>query len=463
VQEPSLLHLPPEIASLEAGKEAVDLAESVGLHLDPWQRLVVVQGLAERADWQWAAFECGVETPRQNGKDAILEAVELAGLFLFEEMLIVHSAHKFDTAQEHFLRIQNLIDGSSDLSSKVKKISIATGREAIVLMSGARLKFIARSRGAARGFTGDRLILNEAFALFPEAVGAMLPALSAVANPQVWYGSSSPHSDSEVLHQLRNRAQSADAGRLFYAGWNNEPGVSPTDREAWARANPALGIRITEEFIEAEFAAIGHLGDEFARERLGIPSALDSGVGVFPPGVWAACVDEGSVPLEPAFALDVAPGHTFASFGAAARRADGLVHVELLERHPGTDWVIGRAAEKAKTIALDPRGPAGALLEPLKRAGVAVVELPDGQMPRTCVLLQNLVVEGKVRHFGQRELDAAVAGAAISPAGDAWRWSRSHSSVDISPLVVVTVALWHLNNVRAPSKYWSADELWSEG
>ena len=59
----------------------------------------------ERADGKWAAFETALIVPRQNGKGSILEARELAGLFLFGEQLILHSAHEFKTAQEAFRRV----------------------------------------------------------------------------------------------------------------------------------------------------------------------------------------------------------------------------------------------------------------------------------------------------------------------------------------------------------------------
>ena len=65
----------------------------MGLHLDPWQQLVLEGACGERADGKWSAFEVAVISPRQNGKNGILEAREIAGLCLFGEQLILHSAH----------------------------------------------------------------------------------------------------------------------------------------------------------------------------------------------------------------------------------------------------------------------------------------------------------------------------------------------------------------------------------
>jgi hypothetical protein len=58
-------------------------------------------------------------------------------------------------------------------------------------------------------------------------------------------------------------------------------------------------------------------------------------------------------------------------------------------------------------------------------------------------------------------LDAAVAGAAKRSLGDSWAWARRGLSVDISPLVAVSLARWghatraHLHN-REPSIYLGA-------
>ena len=95
-QVPTHLVVPPSAVS-SAGAEAVELAALAGLFLDPWQELVLQSALSERADGKWAALEVGLVVPRQNGKGSILEARELAGMFLLGEELILHSAHVFKT------------------------------------------------------------------------------------------------------------------------------------------------------------------------------------------------------------------------------------------------------------------------------------------------------------------------------------------------------------------------------
>ena len=83
--------------------------------------------------------------PRQNGKGAILEAIELAGLFLFGEQLILHSAHEFKTAQEAFRRVLQLVENTDHLRKRVARVRTSHGEEGIELTTGARLRFVARS------------------------------------------------------------------------------------------------------------------------------------------------------------------------------------------------------------------------------------------------------------------------------------------------------------------------------
>jgi hypothetical protein len=206
-QEPRY-HLVPRARS-SAGPEAVELAASAGLILDPWQELVLEGALAEAPDGRWAAPEVGLIVPRQNGKGGILEARELAGLFLFDEQLILHSAHEFKTAAEAFRRLLSLIQNTPDLDRRVNRVRTSHGDEGIELVGGQRLRFVARSTGSGRGFTGDCIILDEAYNLSSAGMSALFPTMAAIRNPQLWYTSSAPlpRQESDTLRRLCKRGR----------------------------------------------------------------------------------------------------------------------------------------------------------------------------------------------------------------------------------------------------------------
>jgi len=425
-----------------AGQEATELAASAGLLLDDWQRFALDVALGEREGGRWAAFEVGLVVSRQNGKGSILEARELAGLFLFGERLILHSAHEFKTASEAFLRVKSLVDNTDDLRKKVARIRTSHGDEGIELTNGARLRFVARSRGSGRGFSGDTVILDEAYNLGGEAMGALLPTLSARPNPQIWYTSSAPMATSTQLHAVRRRALDGGSERLAYLEWSVDPSDRWDDPDVWAKANPSMGIRIPESFIRAEIDAMP--AAEFGRERLGIPD-LESGahVPLIDPARWLELADSGSewagVPVG---VVDVSPDGR-ASMSLCGVRADGLRHVELVDNRAGVAWVEARRAELSERYGVsvwvrDPAGPA------VELAGVWR-DLSQREYAEACAGFLRDVVEGggfrwRCAEDLERVLMSAVGGVAQRPRGDGgWSWSRGRSQVDISPVVALTV------------------------
>jgi phage terminase large subunit-like protein len=439
------VELVPEYVS-SAGEEAVDFCTSIGLHLDPWQRHVVRESLGERRDGKYAAFEVAVLVPRQNGKGAILEARELAGLFLFGEGLILHSAHEFKTAQEAFRRVLAHVENASDLRKRVARVRTSHGEEGIELKSGARLRFVARSTGSGRGFSGDTVILDEAYNLASEGMSALLPTLSARPNPQIWYTSSAGMASSDQLRRVRERGLAGESKRLAYFEWSAPADVDLDDRAAWAQANPALGIRITEEFIESERDAMDDTG--FSRERLGIwfdPSAQM----VIDGRKWAALADlDSRIDGPRVFAVDATPERSGAAIAVAGRRKDGLGHVEVADMRSGTGWVVDRVVElhqrhKPRAWVLDPASAAGAWIPALQERGIEPVLITGREMAQACgALYEDVVENGALRHIDQPQLNAALSGARKRHLSDAWAWHRRDSTVDISPLVAVTLA-WH--------------------
>lgn len=440
-----------------AGVEVVERAESVGLVLDEWQRFVLDVALGERADDKWAAFEVALLVARQNGKGGILEALELAALFDFGDELILHSAHEFKTASEAFRRVLPWVENCDELRKKVKQVRTSHGDEGIELLNGHRLRFVARSTGSGRGFTGDRVILDEAYALDAAAMGALLPTLSARPNPQLWYVSSAPMSSSVQLHAVRSRALAGGDERLAFMEWScaEEAAVGP---DAVAQANPALGIRIDLEFVEAERAALPP--EVFRRERLGIPDKPLGGVEtVIPRARWDAGEDADSQIAGPVwFAIDVTPDRSWSSIGAAGVRGDDKRHVELIEHRSGTHWVVARVVELLDRwgrgpVAVDPGSAAGSLIGELEQAGVEVKTLTAREVAQACGMFYDDVVEDNQRHVAaQPALTAAVIGASKRPLGDAWAWNRRGSDVDISPLVACTLANWLAQNAPAPAE-----------
>jgi hypothetical protein len=347
---PRVLSFPPSVSS--AGLEAVELAASAGLLLDPGQQLVLQHGLAEKPGGRWAAFEVGVVESRQNGKGAIIEARELAGLYLLGERLIVHTAHLFDTALEAFRRVLELIESTPDLDSRVKRVSRSHGEEGVELKSGQRLKFKARTKGGGRGFSGDCVILDEAMILPESAMRALMPTLSARPNPQLWYLGSAvdklEHEHGMTFSAIRRRGVAGTDPSLVFAEWSPQPGYDADDPDTWFDTNPGVHAgRIALEHVAMERRSMSDRA--FRVERLSdgdwFTEADEEGGGL-DAEAWARLAD----PLaerggDPVFGVATAPDRSWSAIAVAWRRPDGATQVMLADYRPGAAWVSERVAD----------------------------------------------------------------------------------------------------------------------
>lgn len=507
-QRPRIELVPPYVSS--SGVEAIELAATAGLHLDPWQQWALTTALGERQDGLWSAFEVGLIVSRQNGKGSILEARELAGLFLLGERLILHSAHEFKTAQEAFLRIRSLIEQTPSLSREVKTIRTSHGEEGIELRNGARLRFVARSTGSGRGFSGDLVILDEAYNLGDDAMRALLPTLSARPNPQLWYTSSAGGPLSVQLARVRKRGISgwltrrlADGTIVRVAtgkyvvitgadsGYEFKTDAEPTDEDGalafmewsvpdklpvdqygkparWRQANPAYGIRITEDYIRKEHGALS--AEAFGRERLAVgdyPVVDRAGSwAVIPEAMWSSLADAYAPrPNKPqAFGVEVTVERSHAAIGFAGRVDDGRMQVGLTDYKRGTGWVPARLRQLVDdhdpcAVVIDPRSPAGSLIEDVEALGIEVLKTSAQDIARACGAMYDAVcpAEGEptLQHRDQAELNTAVSAAQKRDLGDSWAFSRKLSILaDISPLMAVTLAAFG-HSVNAPD--WEGD------
>jgi len=447
------------------GDDVADFAaELAGLELDPWQRHVLVNSLGLNASGGWAAFRAALVVPRQNGKNALIEAREIAGLFLLGERLIIHTAHEYATARESMLSLMNRIKASPELMKQVKGFEgdldkdfsgMKTGNDpGITLKNGNRLVYRARSKGSGRGFTGDLVILDEAYALKMDEMAALLPTMAAKSvsgNPQVWFTSSAGMPESDLLASMRQEGIDRSSDRLAYFEWSAPDDAKPDDREGWYTANPGLGYRISEEFIRDEFDTLVIAEGEdsqFKRERLGIWAKL-GGESVFASGVWSGLADADSMP-GPAlvFAVEVAGNRESASIALLSVRADGLTHVEVVENRLGTSWIGSRLAElQAKwsplAIVAVAGGHVDSLIPSWKRDGVRVKLIRFTEYVQACGVVHDLIVQGKLRHLDDAVLNGAVDGVKqkFYRDGASWYWSRASSNTDITSLVAVTVAV----------------------
>ena len=459
--EPQIRRVPPYSESV--GVEAVEHYESCSeiVPLDWWQREWVVDTLGVRRDGTWAAFEAALAVQRQNGKGQPTDVIELAGLFLFGELLVVHSAHQMKTSREAFRRIAKIVEGTASLSRKVRRVMRSKGEEGLELMDGRRLMFFSRSDGSGRGFSGQRNVADEGQELDGEEMATIVPTLAAQLDAQIIYTFTPPRRSGTHVAALRRRAIAGTDDRTVYWGWHNERPADPRayallldDPEAYARANPAYPHRITAERMADMRRAIND--DElFGRECLGFwPEDEADGWLVIPRGPWSDAHDSLSVPREPvAIGVDVLGDRSAAAIGAAGHRVDGRSHIEVTGRdgqwdyRPGVGWVLPRLRQVEENQPCVLVINDWLLAEAAEQAGLTVYRPQVRDVAAWCGAFYDAVagphVESRnLRHRGQEVLDDAVRVAAWRPAGGARAWSQN------PVLTAVSLALGSLHTPR---------------
>jgi hypothetical protein len=448
--EPAYRSIPPYAKTL--GPEVAGLNEMAGFAPDPEQRLALDAIFGMGRDNKVAALEAGVIACRQNIKTGLFKQCALGWLFITDQRLIVWSAHEFSTAQEAHRDLTELITNSDPLRKRVKAILNGNGEEGIELLTGQRIRFKARTKTGGRGLSGDKLVLDEAFALQPEHMASLFPTLSVRPDPQVLYGSSAGLTHSRVLRAIRDRGRAGGDPRLVYLEWTDDlPGgcESPgcqhelaavgcrlDDEQRWHRANSQLGRRLPLEYVRAERRALPPA--EFARERMGWWDEDEATVSALDLTRWLALADPDAERGTATFAVATAPDRSWSAVGVAWTRPDGRTQLMLADYRPGATWV----EERVRDIRSAWNG--SVLVNPAARGLVDdALEPSQQEQAQAHNALYDAVEAGTVRHSNEPALNTAVRAARWRPLGDTRVLDRK-GDLDISPLDAVALAAWGL-------------------
>lgn len=364
---------PSEVArpkySESDGPDAVKILNVAGLYVDEWQEDCLDSWMGLDGD-EWTAPTCGLSVPRQNGKTCIVSGRAVAGMILYGEW-VLYTAHLQKTATETFLEIRSLLE-TPGLSKYVKEIKSAIGREQIILKNGGRMMFVARTRNGGRGMHGDVLLFDEAQELTSEQQASFLPALSASKNPQTIYLGTPPDAsaDGTVFRGLRKKALSGKSNGISWTEFSVPDIGNVTDRERWAQANPALGIRIKESTVASECDQMDP--DTFARERLGwwspevtvtIDYALDH-------KKWSECMSDQSKPEgKTAYGVKFSVDGSEVCLSGACAGPDGKVRISVIQRKStahGIRWLgdwLNERYQAASCVVIDGRNGADLLVD----------------------------------------------------------------------------------------------------
>lgn len=457
-QEPSVRIAPEYFAS--DGMDAIKVLRLGGFVPDPWQSDLMDDWLAIAPSGKWACRTCGGSVPRQNGKTGILEARAEAGMILYNEQ-VVYTAHLQKTATETFEEMAVFFD-SPKIRTYVKDIKTALGREQIILKSGARIKFLARTRNGGRGQHGDLLIFDEAQELDANAQASFLPAISASLNPQVVYTGTPPdaESDGSVFRGIRDKAIAGETKTVAWFEFSVKEIGNVHDPKRWAATNPALGRRILLTTIESEVEQMDE--DTFARERLGwwspiVTQRLDYAI---PQDVWDACASSEVAPEgKTAYGVKFSADGAEVALCVAVIPKEGEARIELIDRRPtglGTQWLadwLNARPGKASCVVIDGRNGVDVLIDKIagvwKYKGSVIRPTAKDVIAAVSTLMDSLNEQTLTWFESQDMLRDSATTSTKRPIGGGWGFGGE----DAAPIEACALALWGAKtSKRDPSR-----------
>lgn len=456
-QEPRL-RVEPNRADTYGG-DAADLMAAYSCELDEWQRSVLDCWLGIDEHGAYCVTSAGLAVPRQNGKNVCLEAREFFGLTILGER-ILHTAHQVRTSKQSFRRLAAMFTDRShpEITDLVRAIRYTNGEEAIELINGGKIEYSSRSRQAARGIDGISLVVyDEAQELTDDQVEAIMSTLSASAtgSRQIIYTGTPPYPGcpGTVFRRRRGVCTTEPGAHDAWHEWSVEgesaEKIDVEDRAAWYAANPALGLRLSEDFTAEELRTMSR--DGFARERLGWWSPVLEAVQdlAIPVAAWNACASSALKPEgKTAYGVKFSPDGSEVSLCGAVIPAEGPARISLIERRATgrgigwlADWLNARAG-RASVVVIDGRNGVDVLIERISDQWKAKdsIKRPGARDVVAAVsMLCDAVSERTLTWYDkQPALRESAITAIRRPLAGGWAFGGENST----PIEAAALALW---------------------
>jgi WD40 repeat protein len=374
---------------------------------------------------------------------------------------VLYTSHLQKTSTETFEEMASFFDTKA-LRKYLKDIKTALGREQIILKSGARVKFLARTRNGGRGQHGDLLIFDEAQELDSDAQASFIPAISASLNPQTIYVGTPPDPNAEgtVFRGIRDKAIKGETKTTAWFEYSVKEIGDVTKRERWAQANPALGRRILLSTVEGECEQMDP--DTFARERLGwwTPVAVQKIEYAIPEKTWDSCASEALKPEgKTAYGVKFSPDGSEVALCGAVEDADGIIRISLIDRRPtgqGTQWLadwLNERSTKACCVLIDGRNGVDVLIDKIShiwRFKGSIIRPSVKDIIASVSMLTDALNEHKLTWYSKQiDLRDSAVTSTKRPISGGWGFGGDNSI----PIEACSLAMWGVKtSKRNPSK-----------
>ena len=395
-----------------------------------------------------------LSVPRRAGKTVTCLATGLDRMDVAGDVRAWYTAQRREEAAKQFRDEWCPMLEAPGLQ-RLYRLRRAQGSEGVHKRFGSsRLQLFPPTESGLHNTNADLVMFDEAW-WFDVTAGETLEAGARPAQltrpwRQLWIVSAGGTIESTWLDRWLCAGEAGTPGvALFdYGADADADDYDPGSPATWFAAHPTVGRGFPVDALEHQWHTKRDVAS-FERAYLNVwprPSRVTAAAGLAL-GDWTGAARPELAP-DPAvvLALDVAADRSSAAIAVAGVLEGGRVVVEVVAHQDGVAWLTAgvkaaRARFRGVPVVADALVAASVVAE-LSRARVRVETVGARDHAQACGTFVDLLGSARLNHRSQAALDAAVTGAARRPLGDAWLWSRLRSTVDISPLVAVTLAAW---------------------
>ena len=440
-------------------QEAVSLYERCGNTVMEWQRKMLKDIMAVRADGLWTHTKCGYSIPRRNGKTEVIYMRELYGLTKGEQ--IAHTAHRATTSTSSFNKLKRLLIKAGFEEGKDFNSVRSKGNERIeMLTTDGVIQYRTRTGSGGLGEGFDLLVIDEAQEYTDDQSSALTYTVSDSRNPQTILCGTPPTAVSKgtVFLNMRKQALGGKAKNTFWAEWSIGQISNVNDQSLWPEVNPSYGVILNARKIEDEIPTLTET--DFNIQRLGVwlEYSLQSAISL---AAWRSCQKEilpdltGQIYAAVKFSKD--SRNTVLSI--ALKTKDGQIFVECLdcrETREGLTWIIDflKSAD-VSGVVIDGASGSAQLVQAMKEE-----KLKDPHLPKVSEIIDANsqfeigVFQRDLCHMGQPSLEQAVSNAehrAIGTNGG-FGYSSLKPEIDVTLVECTALAYWLAKTAKPKKK-----------
>jgi hypothetical protein len=470
---PPLRRLTPKTS---LGFAVIQFAEEIlGIRLHPWQKWFYIHALELLPDGTPRFRTIVLLVARQNGKTLLMQILALFMMYVRGVSLVIGTAQNLDIAEEVWQGAVEIAEDIDELAAEIAKVDRTNGKKALELKGKERYKVQAANRRGGRSLSGDFVMMDELREHQTwEAWGAITKTTMARLLAIVLAASNAGDKTSIVLAHLRMIGHLAlgnpddlvpiesdeepdedldfEDESLGIFEWSAAPGMARSDPEGWRQANPSLGYTISERAIRS---ALRTDPDHVFRTEVLCQWVVEAEQPwrLFDKEAWkAGQVAAGSFTGPFTYAVEVTPERDRCSVAAAGMH-DDKIGVEVVYAGPfDENDVLARlvkVSEEAKGIVIEPGGPAGTLVRPLKELhGIDVYEAGVSELALACQSFFDAYRTDLVHSDQDPDIDEAAAVAIKRKRGDGFVFDRNGRNA--TPLSAAALARWGHLEIEEP-------------